>query len=466
MKITSELLPGSQIRFHIEIDGEQSRRIYDRVLTDLMRKVRVPGFRPGKAPRQIVINQVGTESLKASVFDELLQDALKQVFSQAQEKGKSLIGRPQIEPEGEQLLNSLQIGSQFSFSLTLDYEPEVQLGDYKNLQVTAGKVKPDPEYVDKILKQYRRRHATLVPVDDRPVQAEDVVTLDSVIIDPESNEVIETMAGEAAQIALEENVLQYELFRMLLGMNVGAEKEQEMTLPEDFPLEHLREKRVRVKHKIVDIKYRDLPPLDDEFARTISNKQTLAELQEYLQQQAIEEAAAATDANITEALLAALEAITTVDLPQSMVQAEVDKLTKQRARHILTMVGTDPDQAEQLLADEDLTKKLRDLVTPEAISSLKQSFALLKIAELENLTPKPEAVEEQLREYKEALRGRNYDKDTLAEFVAESLKKDLALDWLKHHATIELVDELESSDPDQEEHPTPEAADLGHNTDS
>ncbi|MFN3359966.1 MAG: trigger factor [Pseudanabaenaceae cyanobacterium] len=461
MKITSELLPGSQIRFHVEVAGEQSRQIYDRIVKDLMGRVRVPGFRPGKAPRQIVINHVGAEVLKASVFDEIIKGALEKVFSTAKEEGRQLLGEPHLEPDSDKLFGDLQIGSQLSFSLTLDYEPEVTLGDYKNLKVTAGKVKPDPEYVDKILKQFRLRHATLVPVDDRPAQAEDVLTLDSVIFDAETNAVLEKMEGEAAQITLEADLLQYELFQMLVGMKIGEEREQEMTMPADFPLEPLQGKKVRVKHKIVDIKYRDLPPLDDEFARTISNKQTLGELREYLQQRAIEEAEESTKSNIEEAVLAALEAITTVDLPQNMIRSEITKIARQRARDIVATVGADPREADRLLEDPEVSQKLRDLVEPEAISNLKQNFALLKVAELENLTPTAEAVEQQLQEYREALRGRNYDRDQLREFIQESLQKQLALDWLKQHATIELVEEQEET-----EQPPPQAEDLGHNTDS
>lgn len=168
MKITSEILPKSQIRFHIEVEGEYSRNLHDRILKDMVRNVRVPGFRPGKAPKQLVISHIGTETLRTSVVEQLIQDVINFTIDNSP-KDKDLLGGPLIEPSVEELLQSVVIGSPLNVSLTLDFYPEVILGDYKNLVVKAGKAEPDPNYVQDTLHNYRLKQATLIPVEDRPV---------------------------------------------------------------------------------------------------------------------------------------------------------------------------------------------------------------------------------------------------------------------------------------------------------
>lgn len=462
MKITSQILPSSQIRFEVEVPGEYSRNTYDRILKDMMRKVNVPGFRPGKAPKQLVINHIGIESVKTSIVESAVRDAFSQIIKQVEEDGKKLIGEPYFEPEVDDLISTIEVGNPFSIAITTDFDPEVTLGDYKSISIQAGKVEPDPNYVSKTLLAYQTKHATLVPVEDRPAQKDDLVTLESEVINLADNTIIESLSDSEAMLDLDEQLLEFELFNMILGMNIGETREKEITLPPEFPLEELGGTQIRVKHRLIDIKYRDLPPLDDDFARSISQKQTLEELQEFLQQMAVKEAEYNTDINIEEALLHALVEITTVDLPATLIAVETDKLLRRNIKVVSDKLGIEEEDVISSFTKE-MIDQMAELVLEEGIQNAKRSLALAKLAKLENLTIPPDQYQARLAELKESLKGRNYDDEFLSRVVRESIAKDLALAWLKENATIELIPEANLETGGEE---PPESPDLVHNTDS
>ena len=462
MKITPQILPGSQIRFDVEVPGEYSRNAYDRILKDMMRKVRVPGFRPGKAPKQLLLNYVGMDSIKSSIVESLFQDILKQVMDYTEESGHELIGEPTIEPDIDELATTLEIGAPQSITFTMDFKPEVTLGDYKNLSVVAGKVEPDPDYVSRILHAYRVKHATLVPVENRPVQVDDIVTIETEVIRLEDGTTVAELTGKEVKLDLSKDYLDFELFNILLGMSIGETKEKELTIESDFPIEELQDQRVKVKHHVIDIKYRDLPPLDDEFARSISSKQTLAELEEFLGQQAIERAKELTEENIESALSDALVKITTVDLPETIISSEVNKLIYTTIQNTATELQINPDDLLKELSAEMLDQ-MREAVKDRAIAIATSGVALEKLAELENLVIPPDLYQKTLEEMM-AMTGEKNPRDSrLEQSVKKILYRRLAMDWLKANATIELIPE---QDVEQGEGEQSESPDLVHNTDS
>ncbi len=463
MKITPQILPGSQIRFDVEVPGEYSRNAYDRILKDMMRKVRVPGFRPGKAPKQLLLNYVGMDSIKSSIVESLFQDILKQVMDYTEESGHQLIGEPTIEPNIDELTASMEIGAPQSITFTMDFEPEVTLGDYKNLSVVAGKVEPDPDYVSNTLYAYRVKHSTLVPVEDRTVQEKDVVTLQMEVIDLEDGTIVEELTEEESKIDLTEGILQFQIFKMLLGMGINETKEAELTIEDDFPFPSLQNRRIRVKQTVIDIKYRDLPPLDDEFARLISSKQTLAELEEFLRQQAIERADELTQENIETALSNALVQITTVDLPETIISFHTNQVIREIMATMADSLGVEPNLlVEQLTAE--MIGEMKEAAREQAIVKAKAELGLQQLAKLENLVIPPDLYQQTMGQIVEATGGKIPRDSNLERSVNNVLYRRLAMDWLKANAKIELIPEQDVEQEEAEE--KPESPDLVHNTDS
>lgn len=215
------------------------------------------------------------------------------------------------------------------------------------------------------------------------------------------------------------------------------------------------------------------PPLDDEFARSISQQNTLEELQEVLQKIAVELAEVQTQNNIEDAILHALKEITTVDLPDTLIDAEVNSLVQGSIRRAAAELGIELEEFKRNI-DPETKKVLWQTALQDGIERAKSNAALLRIFELENLEIPPERYQDFMQQLKESV-GSSQDHKRLEFFAQETLKKEIALEWLKEKATIELISEMEieaefsestPENPREESVQSPETEDLVHNTDS
>jgi trigger factor len=161
MKVTQEKLPASQIGLEIEITPELSKNAYERVIQKYTRTANIPGFRKGKVPRQILIQRLGQNYLKAMALDEAIQDSLKKVREREDIKA---IGQFELRSEFEDLLKEFEPGKELAFKAKVDVPPEVKIENYTGLEIKAEEVKYDPAKVDEYLEEHRLKLATLVPV--------------------------------------------------------------------------------------------------------------------------------------------------------------------------------------------------------------------------------------------------------------------------------------------------------------
>jgi trigger factor len=246
-------------------------------------------------------------------------------------------------------------------------------------------------------------------------------------------------------------------------MGINETKEAELTIEDDFPFPSLQNRRIRVKQTVIDIKYRDLPPLDDEFARLISSKQTLAELEEFLRQQAIERADELTQENIETALSNALVQITTVDLPETIISFHTNQVIREIMATMADSLGVEPNLlVEQLTAE--MIGEMKEAAREQAIVKAKAELGLQQLAKLENLVIPTDLYQETMRQIREATEGKIPRDSNLERSVNKVLYRRLAMDWLKANAKIELVPEQDVEQEEAEE--KPESPDLVHNTDS
>lgn len=455
LKITQEKLPASQIGLEIEVPAELSRQIYDRVVNDFVRSADIPGFRKGKVPRQVVLQRIGQARLKAAAVEELVQNGLQQAIDQEK---LAVLGNFQLNSDFEQLVSQYQPGAPLTFSAKVDVSPEVKLGDYKNLAVTAQAVEYDPTKAEAVLAEHQQERATLIPVEERPAQLGDVVQVDfagrlvpdedkAAEGEAESTDAQETandiLGGEAKDFQLELTPGRFipGFIEGVIGMAPGETKEIPVTFPEDYFQEELSGQEAVFTVTLSDIKEKELPSLDDEFAQEISEFKTLAELQQFLEGRYQKEAEQQTQANINEAILAELLRTLEVDLPETLVNNEVNFLLTQMATRLQSQ-GID---VNQLLTDE-LIPKLREQARPEAEVRIKRSLSLAEVAKQEAIQVDPKQVEERYQALLEQLSGRKIDRDRLRSVVTEELLEEKVLQWLKDHAQIELTQAAESTD--------------------
>jgi len=436
MKVTQEKLPSSQIGLEIEITAETTKKAYEKVVQNLSRSANIPGFRKGKVPRQILLQRIGTQRIKEAAIEDLVQDSLKQAIEQ--EKIETL-GNYKLLSSFEELLTKFQPGEPLTFSASVDAPPVVNLGDYSGLSVKAEETQPDPEAVDNFLEQRRLQQATLIPVESRPAQMGDVAVVDY------SGQFADTVEGEEAkpipngqasdfQIELGEGRFIKEIIEGIVGMSPEETKEVPVEFPEDYAREDLAGKTAIFTVTLKELKEKELPELDDDFAQEISDMETLEELRESLTKQFSEKAEQETTASKEQALLEALLEKVEIDLPETMIEREVEQILTQTA----IQLGNSGIDVRQLFNAETVPQ-LRERSRPDAIARLKQSLALEEIVKRESLTVEPEAIENKIQELMEQFAGQDVDPQRVRDFVESDLLKEKALKWLEEHATVELV---------------------------
>jgi len=283
MKVTQEKLPASQIGLEIEITPEITKQTYEQVIKNLASTANIPGFRKGKVPRPILLQRLGTTRIKAAALEELIQDGIEQAVKQ---ESIQAIGQPQLRSSFEDLINNYEPGKPLTFSAAVDVEPEVNLVQYTDLQAKAEEIKYDPEQVDNTLDKQRQELATLIPVEGRAAQIGDVAVVDfkGVFAKAEGEEETgepEAIPGAEAtdfQLELQEDKFIPGFVSGIVGMNPGETKEISAQFPDPYANEDLAGKAATFTVTVKELKEKELPELNDDFAQEVSDFETLEEL--------------------------------------------------------------------------------------------------------------------------------------------------------------------------------------------
>ncbi|MEB3248799.1 MAG: trigger factor [Merismopediaceae bacterium] len=435
MKVTQEKLPDSQVGLNIEVPADQSQRIYERVVQNLVKTTRLPGFRPGKVPRQILIKQLGPSRVKAMALEELLKESIEKAIEQ---ENLDVLGNYDIKPSFEELVEQFTPGEIFNFAATVDVEPEVILTAYQELSIQAEETVFDPQAVEDWLEQRREQVADLVPVEDRPAQKDDVAIIDFqgylTTETGEKGEAIAEVKGSDFKAELSDGKLVEGMAEGITGMNLEETKDVTAQFPADYPLESVAGQKVVFEVTLKELKTKELPDLDDDFAAEVSEFETLEELRESLTQGYQEEAEQATTNSIHEAIIEKLLELNDFPLPEVLIQEESNRVLQQTAMQMEQM-GLD---IRALFTQENLPR-LRENARPEAIRLIKQELIMSKIAELEELKPEEAALEERFKELSRQLQGESIDPTKLFSLVYSQLRTEKVLEWLQEKATVELV---------------------------
>lgn len=437
MKVTQEKLPDSQLGLEIEITPEMSQKTYDQVLRKLMKTVNVPGFRKGKVPRQVFLQRVGVSQFKAAVLEELLQDAIDKAIEQ---EAIEAIGNYQLKSSIEDLIGQYEPGKALTVSAAVDVPPRVELETYTGLSVQAEEIKFDPERIDKTLEQYRGNLATLVPVEDRTAEMGDVVVVDFVGKVKKADDELEEFAGGSAedfQVDLEEGKFIGGFIQGIVGMEINETKDVEITFPEDYAQEDLAGQEAVFTITVKEIKARELPEVDDDFAQEISEFETLEELRASLEERYKSEAEEQTKRNKHEALLEALVQNLKAEIPKTMVRQETELMIRQTLIQ-LSQQGLDINK----LITQEMIEGMRQRTRPEAVQRLERTLALGEVAKREEIEPEEGEITDKMAEMAEQIGDpEKIDQTRLRQVVEEDLLQEKILDWLEENNSVELVPE-------------------------
>lgn len=441
MKVTQEKLPASQIGLEIEITPEITKQTYEQVIKNLATTTSIPGFRKGKVPRQILLQRLGVTRVKATALEELIQNGIEQALKQ---EAILAIGQPRLLSSFEDLISNYQPGEPLTISAAVDVEPEVNLLKYTELQAKAEEVKFDPAVVESVLEKQRTELATLIPVEGRAAQIGDIAVVDFKGVLPKGEGEDETAeptpipGAEASdfQVELQEDKFIPGFIIGIVGLNPGETKEISAQFPDPYANEELAGKPAIFTVTLKELKEKELPELNDDFAQEVSDFDTLAELRSSLEEKYQKEAQEKTKSNQQEALLAELLAHTEVELPETLIEQEVDNILRQTAAQ-LTQQGLD----FRKFLTQELIVQWRERSRGEATERLKRSFGLREVAKRESIELTDEEIQVRVTEILQEYPDQDIDQDRVRSVVENELLVEKIFDWLLAHSTVELVPE-------------------------
>ncbi|MBM5814744.1 MAG: trigger factor, partial [Cyanobacteria bacterium M_DeepCast_100m_m1_067] len=413
----------------VAIPGGRSQASYDAAVEKLSRSIKLPGFRKGKVPRPVLLQQIGPLRIRATALEDLVDAAFRDALEQ---EPVAAIGRPELSEGFEAVLERFEPGSALTITLELDVEPTPTLKATKGLKAEAEAIAYDAARVDELIEQSRKQLAALVPVEGRAAASGDVAVLSFSGVYADTNEAISGGSSDAMEVELEEGRMIPGFVEGVIGMAVGDSKTIDCQFPESYPQEDAAGRAARFEISLKDLKSRELPALDDAFAQQASDKATLAELRADLETRLKEDAERRAKASRHDALLAALVEELEVELPETLVQQEIRNLVEQTAGQIAQQ-GMDVKK----LFTPDLVRSLMDTSRPEAEERLRRSLALKALATAEAIEVEAKELEAKVKEISRGLSQQgNIDPERLHLAVADDLLRDKLLNWLEANSTI------------------------------
>ena len=438
MKVTQEKLPASQISLEIEISPEMSKNAYEQIIKKYIRSANIPGFRKGKVPRNILIQRLGKNYIKAMALDDLINNCLEKAREQESIKA---IGQFELKTEFEELVKDFEPGKEMAFSAKVDVEPEAKVEDYKGFLVQAEEAKYDSALVDEFLEERRSRMGTLIPIEGRAAEMGDVAIVDFVGIIPsetEGEEAQEVPGGKAQdfQMDLKEGQFIPGFIEGIVGMKLQETKEISAQFPSEYSEANLAGKPVVFTVTLKELKEKELPELDDDLAQEISEFETIAKLREFLEKKFTKEKEEQTKQNKEKAIVDELVTHLEVEIPETLIKNEVQQMLAQSAMD-LSQYGID---VKEFFSSEKLPE-MQERTRPEAIERLKRDLAIATVAKRESITVDEEEIKAESQKVVKQLKEKDFDSDRLRQVVTQELLKEKTIKWLEANGTVELVPE-------------------------
>jgi trigger factor len=429
LQVKASPKPGSRVALEVAIPGSRSQASYDSALEKLSRSVKLPGFRKGRVPKPVLLQQIGPVRIRATALEDLVDSACRDAL---EIEKVAAISRPELSEGFEAVLERFQPGSDLTITLELDVEPSPSLKKTKGLKAEAEAISFDPARVEELLDQSRKQLATLVPVEGRAAASGDVAVLSFSGVYADTEEAISGGSSDAMEVELEEGRMIPGFVEGVIGMAVGDSRTVDCQFPESYPQQDAAGRKARFEIGLKELKARELPALDDAFAQQASDKQTLAELREELETRLKEDAERRAKAARHDALLNALVEELEVELPETLVQQEIRNLIEQTAGQIAQQ-GMDVKK----LFTPDLVRSLMDTSRPEAEQRLRRSLALQSLAKAEAIEVAEAELEAKVKEVSRGISQEgNVDPRRLRQVVGDDLLQEKLLDWLESNSTI------------------------------
>ncbi|MBQ2986109.1 MAG: trigger factor [Tyzzerella sp.] len=423
MSLQVEKLEKNMAKLTIEVSAEELDKAIQAAYLKQRKHISVPGFRKGKVPRQMIEKMYGVEIFYEDAANALIPDAYANAYD---ESGLEIVSQPSID------VVQLEKGKPFIFTAEVALKPEVTLGEYKGLKVDKVSTRVTAKEVDARLEEEQKKNARTITVEDRAVQDGDEVIFD---FEGFVNGVaFEGGKGENYPLTIGSGAFIPGFEEQLIGVEVEKEVEVNVTFPEEYHAEDLAGKEATFKCTVHEIKVKELPELDDDFAAEVSEFDTLeeykADIKAKIKEQKITEGNRQKEDQAVEKAVANA----TMDIPEAMIDTQVGQMTQEFAQRLQSQ-GLSMEQYFQftgLTAD-----KMKEEMRPQAVKRIETRLVLEAIAKAENIEISDEKLDAELTKMAETYQ---MEVDKLKEYMGESEKAQMKADMAVQEAVTLLVD--------------------------
>lgn len=418
MQVSVERRPGSVVELAIEVPAEQVEMAIDRAFKQLAPRVRVPGFRPGKAPRPVIEREIGWATLREQALEILVPDVVTEAV---RTNDLAVIDTPRVEVEAFERIGAARLKA------LVTVKPEVKLGDHLAINAPLAPVEVTTEQVDKSVEEIRESLAQLVPAGDRGAREKDHLFVDLEVV--KDGRLLEDSKSDNLELDMDKGALLAGLFDGLLGVTGGETREINVVLPEDYRRVELAGQEATFRVSVKEIKERQLPAVDDDMAKESGAGETLLDLRQKLQERLRVVAERDRVFEQQKAAIDRLVAASEFEVPEVLVHEEIDRELRNLAMS-LEQQGIDFDRFVQA-GGLDM-QKFHDERHEGAEERVKQELVLDALADKVGIDPSPDHV---VAEARRGLEGsedaeRLVSSDRVHAYVKERLRLQWALLWL------------------------------------
>ena len=414
MSVQVENLEKNMAKLTIEVSAEELEKAIQAAYLKQRNRISIAGFRKGKAPRKMIEKMYGAGVFYEDAANSLIPEAYTNASAESE---LDIVSQPSID------VVQLEAGKPFIFTAEVAVKPEVTLGEYKGLEVPKSDITVTDEDIEKELKKEQEKNSRVVDVEDRAVEDGDTIHFDfEGFMDGEA---FEGGKGENYPMVIGSHAFIPGFEEQLVGHNVGEEFDINVTFPEEYQAEELAGKPAVFKCKINKIETKEYPELDDDFAKDVSEFDTLdeykADIKKNLETQKAEDAKRAKE----DAAVDAAVANASMEVPEAMIDTQADQMFSDFARRI-TSQGITMEQYMQITgATEDA---MREQLKPQALKRIQSRLVLEKIAEVEKIEVSDERFDEEVAKMAEMYKMEaDKLKGLLGDLETEQMKKDIAV---------------------------------------
>jgi trigger factor len=406
----------------IEVPAEEVKTEFDKTSRAYAQHAQVPGFRPGHAPLTIV-KQRFNKDIKEEVLNALVSHALQHAIVDHKLR---VIGSPDISEV------TLKDGEPLRFKASVEVLPEFELREYKGLKATKRVAAVTDEDVDRVFENWRERAAQLVPVEDRPAEDGDLVSVKLVgkYLDPTEEHEKEDLKSEDVVIEIGAAEVQPEFSDNLRGVKVGDERQFRVVYPEDFTSKGLAGKTLDFTATVDSVRQKELPELDDDFAKEFGGEESLAELRQKVRDDLVKSAESRAEAGLRESTIDSLLGNYDFGLPDSIVESQAQELLQEFAYRMISS-GVPPQSLQEMNWDER-----RGTARVRAVRDVRTALILERIGEAEKISVSAGELQEEIERI--ALQSGQPVEAVMARLTKEERLSSIE-SRLRHHKILEFI---------------------------